>query len=168
MMSFLVWLESTSVGTFVRESRSLLAYPTFTVLHTFGLSIVVGISAMIAARLLGIASGIPLAPLRKLFPVIWFGFIINLISGSGLAAAAATTTIPNPLFVAKIMLVIVAVFIVWRLQVTVFSDPDVDNKPLDSRSTLLGGALLCVWLFAMICGRLIGYTVDLLPPLIGP
>jgi hypothetical protein len=93
--------------------------------------------------------------------------VINLISGSGLAAAAASTTIPNPLFVAKITLVIVAVILVRRLQVTVFNDPDIDSKPLDPRSKVLGGALLCVWLFAMICGRLIGYTVDLLPPLIG-
>jgi uncharacterized membrane protein len=167
-MSFLLWLEQTGVGQFVRESRSLLGYPTFTVLHTFGLSVVVGISAMIAVRLAGIAPGIPLAPLRSLFPIVWAGFVINLISGSGLAAAAASTTIPSPMFVAKITFVIIAVVLLRKLQVSVFNDPDVDKKPLDKKSKLMGGALLCVWLFAMICGRLIGYTVDVLPPLIGP
>jgi len=167
-MSFLLWLEQTGVGRFVRESQSLLGYPTFTVLHTFGLSVVVGISAMIAARLVGIAPGIPLSPLKKLFPIIWFGFVINLISGSGLAAAAASTTIPSPMFVAKITFVIIAVVLLRKLQVGVFNDPEVDNKPLEKSTKVLGGALLGVWLFAMICGRLIGYTVDLLPPLIGP
>ena len=86
-MSVLLWLESTGVGTFVREHPSLLAYPTFTVLHTIGLAIVVGLSTVVAARTVGFAPSIPLAPLNKLFPIIWFGFGINLISGGGLAAA---------------------------------------------------------------------------------
>jgi hypothetical protein len=161
-MSFLLWLESTQFGTFVREGRSLLAYPTFTVLHTFGLAIVVGISAVIGARLTGVAPTIPLAPLKRLFPIIWFGFAINTFSGSGLAAASATKTLINPLFIAKIIFVFAAVAVMRVLQVRVFRDPDVDNKPLDQRSKVLGGSLLVLWLLAMIAGRLIGYTNDLL------
>ena len=166
-MSLLLWLESTGVGTFVREHQSLLAYPTFTALHTVGLSIVVGLSTIVAARITGFASTIPLSPLKKLFPIIWFGFGINLVSGSGLAAAAASTTIPNPLFLAKITCVIAGVAVMRVLQVRVFRDPQVDDKPVDRTSKLLAVSLLGLWLLAMISGRLIGYTVDLLPPLIG-
>ena len=163
-MSFLLWLESTSIGTFVREGQSLLAYPTFTVVHTMGLSIVVGISGVIAARVAGLAPTTPLAPLKKLFPIIWFGFGLNLISGSGLAMASAAKTLPNAFFLTKICAVIVAVIILRRLQVKVFRDPEVDNKPLDSTSRLLGMSLLALWLVAMIAGRLIGYSVDLIAP----
>ena len=163
-MSFLLWLESTSIGTFVREGQSLLAYPTFTVVHTVGLSIVVGISGVIGARLAGLAPTIPLAPLRRLFPIIWFGFALNLISGSGLAMASAAKTVPNPFFLTKIFCVITAIVILRMLQVKVFRDPEADNKPLDSRSRLLGMALLCLWVIAMIAGRLIGYSVDLVAP----
>ena len=108
-MSFLLWLESTGFGTFIRESESLLAYPTFSTVHTMGLSIIVGLSSVVGLRLLGFAPTMRLAPLKKLFPVIWFGFVINLFSGSGLAAAGATTILPNPLFIAKIIFVIAAV-----------------------------------------------------------
>ncbi|MGH9786729.1 MAG: hypothetical protein ACRD88_21375 [Terriglobia bacterium] len=167
-MSFLLWLESTGFGTFVREDRSLLAYPTFTVLHTFGLSIVVGISAIIGFRLTGLAPTIPLAPLKRLFPVIWFGFAINTFSGSGLAAASATKTLINPLFIAKIIFVLAAVAVMRKLQVGVFRDPQVDDKPLDKKTKILGASLLCLWLFAMIAGRLIGYTNDLLNTAGGP
>ena len=163
-MSFLMWLESTSFGTFVREGQSLLAYPTFTVVHTVGLSIVVGISGIIGARLAGLAPTMPLAPLKRLFPIIWFGFALNLISGSGLAMAAATRTVPNPYFITKILCVIVAVVILRRLQVKVFGDPEVDNKPLDATTRMLGMSLLGLWVIAMIAGRLIGYSVDLIPP----
>lgn len=156
-MAFLLWLESTGFGTFVRESESLFAYPTFIVLHTFGLSIVVGISVVVGTRLMGLAPTIPLAPLNKLFPIMWFGFAINLFSGSGLAAAAASTTIPNPLFIAKIIFVLTAVAVMVVLQVKVFRDPEVDDKPLDTMSKALGGSLLALWLLAMISGRLITY-----------
>ena len=156
-MSFLLWLESTGFGTFVRESESLFAYPTFIVLHTFGLSIVVGISVVVGTRLMGLAPTIPLALLNKLFPIMWFGFAINLFSGSGLAAAAASTTVPNPMFIAKIIFVLTAVAVMVVLQVKVFRDPEVDDKPLDTMSKALGGSLLALWLLAMISGRLITY-----------
>ena len=163
-MSFLLWLESTSIGTFVREGQSLLAYPTFTVVHTVGLSIVVGISGVMGARLAGLAPTMPLEPLRKLFPIIWFGFVLNLISGSGLAMASAVRTVPNPYFITKILCVITAIIILRKLQVKVFRDPEVDTKPLDSTSKLLGTSLLVLWVIAMIAGRLIGYSVDLIAP----
>jgi hypothetical protein len=129
-----------------------------------GLSIVVGISGTIAARLAGLARTTPLAPLKRLFPIIWFGFGLNLISGSGLAMASAAKTLPNPFFLTKIFVVILAVIILRRLQVTVFQDPEVDSKPLDSTSRVLGVSLLALWLIAMIAGRLIGYSVDLISP----
>ena len=156
-MSFLVWLEATGFGTFVRESSSLLAYPTFSTVHTIGLSIIVGLSTVVALRLMGFASTMRLAPLKKLFPAMWFGFAINLVSGSGLAAAAATTTIPNPMFIAKITFVLAAVAVLRVLQVRVFRDPDPESKPVDSTTKFLAGLMLCLWLFGMITGRVIAY-----------
>lgn len=163
-MSFLLWLEATRIGTFVREGQSLLAYPTFTVVHTIGMSIIVGISAVMAARLLGMAPTIPLAPLRRLFPIMWFGFGLNLLSGTGLAMASASKTIPNPYFQTKMVCVIGAVIVLRVLQVKVFRDPQVDDKPVPYLGKALSASLLALWLIAMIAGRLIGYSVDLISP----
>jgi hypothetical protein len=156
-MSILSWLEATGFGTFVRESESLLAYPTFSTLHTIGLSIIVGLSTIVAARILGFASTIRLAPLRKLFPIMWVGFAVNLFSGTGLALAAATTTLPNPLFLMKMTSVIVAVVLLRMLQVRVFRGPDAGKNPVDGTSAALAGFLLFLWMSAMIAGRMIAY-----------
>ena len=156
-MSILLWLESTGFGTFVRESESLLAYPTFSTIHTIGLAIIVGLSTVVAVRLMGFAPTMRLAPLKKLFPIMWFGFAINLVSGSGLAAAAATETLPDPMFIAKITCVLGAVVILRVLQVKVFRDPEVENKPLNATNKFLAGSLLCLWLLGMITGRVIAY-----------
>jgi hypothetical protein len=123
-----------------------------------GMAVIVGISSVVALRLTGFAPTIPLAPLRRLFPIMWIGFAINLFSGSGLAAAAATTTIPNPLFITKMTCVLSAVTVMAVLQRKVFRDPELDQKPVSAMSKALGVLLLILWLFGMIAGRLIGYT----------
>ena len=46
-----------------------------------GLAFFVGISSAIALRILGVAPGLPLAPFRKLYPVMWLGFFFNAVSG---------------------------------------------------------------------------------------
>jgi hypothetical protein len=157
-MSVLEWIEATRLATFVRESLSLLAYPTFSTLHTTGLGIIVGLSSMVSFRLLGFAPTIPLPPLRRLFPVMWFAFGINLFSGSGLLTAAATRLATHPLFVVKLICVFAAVAVLGVLQVKVFRDPELGNKPLDRWSKILAVALLALWLLSIIFGRLTAYT----------
>lgn len=157
-MSFLLWLESTTVATFVRESVSLLAYPSFSTAHTVGMGTIIGLSTVVGLRILGFAPTLPLAPLNKLFPTMYFAFAVNLCSGSGLLAAAATKLAPHPLFIFKIICVFSAVAILRVLQVRVFRDPELGNKPLDTRSKVLAGSLLVLWLLAIIGGRLTAYT----------
>ena len=89
---------------------------------------------------------------------MWVGFAVNLFSGTGLALAAASTTIPNPLFITKMTCVLSAVAIMAVLQVKVFRDPEIDDKPVSKRSKTLAALMLGLWLVGMISGRLIGYT----------
>lgn len=79
--------------------------------------------------------------------------------------ASAAKTVPNPFFLTKIFAVIVAVTILRVLQVRIFRDPDVDNKPLAPMGRMLGISLLALWMIATIAGRLIGYSVDLISPI---
>lgn len=155
---FLLWLELTTFGTFVRESTSTLGYPTFIVLHTVGLAVVVGTSTIVGARVLGFAKSIPLEPMGWLFPLIWIGFAVNTFSGSGLAAATATGQFTNPIFIMKMTFVILAVTCLRWLQKRVFINPD-GIKEVDSTTTkALAGAMLGFWMLAMIAGRLIAYA----------
>lgn len=156
--NFLLWLELTRFGTFVRESTSALGYPTFIVLHTVGLAVVVGTSTIVAIRVLGLANTIPLQPLGRLFPLMWFGFGINLFSGSGLAAATATGQFANPIFIAKLIFVLGGVICMRSLQKILFQSGMGDEDAVPPKARRLAGSLLGFWLLAMVSGRLIAYA----------
>ena len=108
-MEFLAWLEGSGVGTWVRESLSLWAYPSIIALHALGLALLVGINTAIDLRILGFAPRLPLAPLQKFFPVMWFGFSVNALSGILLTVANATRVLTSPVFYVKLLFISLAV-----------------------------------------------------------
>src|SRR5229473_574931 len=96
MMDFLASIEHSGFSMWVRESNSLLAYPLVLFLHTVGMGVVAGISAFIALRILGCAHEVPLADVRKMYPYMWAGFILNTVTGIVLFLIDATTKIIDP------------------------------------------------------------------------
>ena len=80
-MAFLEWLESLSYSVWVRESPSLWAFPALLFVHTLGMSLVAGGAAVISFALLGLWPKTAIRPLERLYPVMWFGFAINLFTG---------------------------------------------------------------------------------------
>ena len=159
-MGILEFLEQTALSTFIRESSSLLAFPTFLAFHTLGLSLLVGANCIVAIRVLGIAPGIPLQPLKRLFPFMWAGFIITLLSGGGLAAAKATTLLVNPILLVKLVLIAAALPLMWLLDKKVFRDPN--YKETESRNgRVLAVLLIVLWTAIMTSGRLIAYSMTI-------
>src|SRR5262249_12229015 len=101
-MDFLARLEQSGFSTWVRESPSVWAYPTVLFLHTVGLGFLVGPSMVIDLRVLGFSRDLPLEPMKRFFPLMYFGFWINAASGLVLVMIDATTMLVNPLFYIKI------------------------------------------------------------------
>jgi hypothetical protein len=157
-MGLLEFLEQTALATFIRESSSLLAFPAFLCLHTLGLSIVVGANTLVAIRVLGVASSIPLQPLQRLFPFMWVGFVLTVISGAGLAIAKATTLMVNPILLVKLVLIVFAAIIMWSLDKKVFRRPSVLKKAEPGDGRMMAAALIVLWTLVMIAGRLIAYS----------
>jgi hypothetical protein len=81
MMELLASIENSGFATWVREAPSVLAYPTVLALHTFGMAFLVGTNAAIDLRILGVAPGLPLAPMERFFRVMLLGFWVNAVSG---------------------------------------------------------------------------------------
>jgi hypothetical protein len=161
-MHFLADIEQSGFATWVRESDSLLAYPTILFAHTVGLGLLVGMSMAIDLRLLGFAPTTSLAPMRKFFPIMFIGFWISAISGLALAAADATTMLVNPVFIVKmafIVLGMVNVRIIWK---RVFGSPEPEKNPF-LRARLLAGTSLFLWVCAITAGRLTAYLGQTLP-----
>ena len=90
MSDLLAQMEASGLGTWVRESPSIWAYPTILTLHSIGLGIVVGASMIIDLRLIGRARALEMADLSALFPVIWWAFAVNALTGVLLFIADAT------------------------------------------------------------------------------
>ena len=109
MADFLLWLEATAMSTWLRESLSPLAFPTVLTLHTVGMGFLVGTNAAVDLRVLGVASQMPLKPMERFFPVMWFGFGVNAFSGVLLLIAYPTKAVTNPLFYVKLMVIGLAV-----------------------------------------------------------
>jgi len=156
-MAFFAWLEQSSVGMWVNGSDSVLAYPSILLLHTIGLSLIVGVNIVIDLRLLGFARQMPVSPLQKFYPLAWSGLIINALSGSLLFSAKATGFVINPAFYVKMSSIAVAIFVFATMKTQVFGDPLLDQRPIQTRAKVLAFASLTLWLIALSAGRWIAY-----------
>jgi hypothetical protein len=156
-LQFLTYLEQTGFSIWVRESRSLFSYPGILLLHTYGMAIVVGLIAGIDLRILGFAPALPLAPMRKLLPIMWVAFWLNAATGTILMVVDATTKLRNPDFFVKMGFILVAVIVQRLIEKRVFRDPDVD-APLTTNAKMLAAASLVCWLGAITAGRLLAYV----------
>jgi hypothetical protein len=159
MSAFLAWLEMLPTSIFVRESASLFAFPGFLFVHTLGVSIVAGGSAILALALIGVWPSSSLRPLERLYPIIWFGFWINLITGVGLLLADASTKGTNPVFWMKMVCVVAGVVLMARIRRQVFSAPAAGaDAPVPAQAKVLAWASLVCWFGAIVAGRLIAYV----------
>ncbi|HEX4997412.1 MAG TPA: hypothetical protein VFY29_04265 [Terriglobia bacterium] len=150
-------IENTALAAWIRESPSVFAFAGILLLHTIGMGLVVGICAGLDLRILGVAREIPLAPMRRFFPVLWVGFFLNAATGLLLLYADLSTKLINPDFWAKIVFIALAVVTLLRLKKLVFNDPDIDHKPLPANAKLLAFISLILWIGAVTAGRLMAY-----------
>ena len=152
MASVLAQLEQSGVATWIRESGVLYGYPLILFLHTLGLSTVVGMSAAIDLRLLGVASNIPLASLDRLFGVMWAGFALTAATGVLLFVSDATKHASNPAFFVKLAFVAGGVATLALVRSRVFHG--------QQRGAVLAAASLGCWLIALTAGRLMAYVSE--------
>jgi hypothetical protein len=157
-MEFLNWLESLSYSTWVRESPSLWAFPALLFVHTLGMSLVAGGSMVISMALLGLWPKTAIKPLERLYPVMWFGFCINLFTGVSIFLKDASIYGRNFDLYVKLVFVIFGVALIKIMRKQVFGDPTLDNGPVPSRMKMLAWASLTCWFCAIVAGRLIAYV----------
>jgi hypothetical protein len=168
MWELLETIENSGFATWVRETPSVFGYSTVLALHTFGMAFLVGLSGVIAARVLGIIPGLPLAPLERFFPLIILGFWVNAVTGvclrrlkssafGGEESLARIRTISTGKFWAGAMLAFWGIAIVAG-RLTAYSN-------FVRRQTALATVIAVALLFAVRhVVRLIGRRLRLLPP----
>jgi hypothetical protein len=152
------YLQNMALADWVRSSPSIFAYTMVLTAHAVGLAIVVGVNTLIALRLLGVAPGIPLAGLPRLYGVVWFGFCINAVSGFLLFIAEAHSMAGMVAFWTKLAFVAAGMVIVVLLKRRYFADTASVNAGVVTRTgrNLAIWSLAC-WYLALVVGRLTGY-----------
>jgi uncharacterized membrane protein len=168
-VSFFIWLEETPVSVWIRESPELFAFPFILYLHTLGLALVAGLSSAIALSILALPGQRLRPPLDRLFPFIWIGLAINVLSGIALLIAYPAKALTNPVFYIKLTAIAIAVAIVAWLQRQCLDGPAIAHW--DGSVTLAASparlkraawCLLGLWLVATVTGRLLAYTYSIL------
>jgi hypothetical protein len=156
-MNILSSLEASSFSMWLLGSNSIWAYPTVLTLHTFGMMVLVGASAMLDLRLLGFGRGIPLDSIKPLFRVMWAAFVLNAVTGSMLFAADATKRGTSVIFLVKLLLVAAGVVTIVLIKREVYGK---NPSPVTVSGTarLLAIASLLVWSAAITAGRLLAYV----------
>jgi len=150
-------MEASGLGTWVRESPSIWAYPTILTLHSIGLGIVVGASVVIDLQLLGRARGLKRADLTALFPVIWWAFAVNAITGVMLFIGDATRKSAQPVFYIKLACIAVALIVTLRMRKLAETAAVSGSDPQFGSDPVLAVLSLVLWLGAIAAGRLMAY-----------
>src|SRR5215467_12783861 len=105
-MEFLAWLEQTDGSVWLRESD--WGHPIILCFHAVGMAMVVGISLMYSARILGYAKDFPVSAFDRLFGLAWFGFAVNAVSGILLFFGEPRRLMDTPAFWIKMILIVCA------------------------------------------------------------
>jgi len=153
--SLLKRIDHAEFPTYLRESE--YGFVFFLTLHILSMSCLVGANSIVSMRLLGVASSIPLQPLRRLFPVMWAGFIGADLSGVCIGLAHASTRLWNPIFAVKLAIIFIAAPVMWKMQKTIFDDTRSEGR-LPPNARKLAAAQLILWLSVLVAGRLIAYS----------
>ena len=156
-MNILSSLEGSSFSMWLLGSNSIWAYPTVLTLHTFGMMVLVGASAMLDLRVLGFGRGIPLDSMKTLFRVMWVAFWLNAVTGSMLFAADATKRGTSVIFLVKLLFVAAGVLTIVFIKREVYGK---NPSPItvSSAAKRLAIASLLVWSAAITTGRLLAYV----------
>src|SRR5215467_13750728 len=142
MWDFLESIENSGFATYIRETPTWPAYSTVLALHTFGMAFLVGLSGVIALRVLGVVPELPLTPLKKLQPVIIIGFWVNAITG--------------------IILTTLAIRSLVKMRRHAFADSAVaDNAIASPEARRWAKSMLFFWGLAVLGGRLTAYATNI-------
>ncbi|HWF07670.1 MAG TPA: hypothetical protein VG297_04350 [Bryobacteraceae bacterium] len=159
MHDFLNSVEQSSLSIWIRESGSIWSFPTILLLHTLGMSIVAGGSAIVDLVLLGFwPVKMSVRPLDKYFPLIWAGFWLNAVTGTLLLMADATAKLTNTDFYVKMAFIFAGVAVLYQMRRKVFADPLLDRGVVSGTAKGLAWASLICWFAAITAGRLLAYV----------
>jgi len=159
MQEFLESIENNGLVSYIRETPSVLGYSTVLAFHTFGMAFLVGLSSVIALRVLSVVPELPLSPLKKLMPIVVIGFWVNAVTGVILTSLAIVSLSRNWDFYVKLASIVVAIVALIKMRRYAFADPNArDDAPSPPEARRWAKVMLLFWGLAVLGGRLTAYA----------
>ena len=155
MEAYFEWLQGLAVPRWIAESDSIWGFPTVLFLHSVGMGLSAGTAFVVALRLLGAGSPLPVSSLRVMRTIFWSGFVLNVVTGSLLFAAHATQTGFIPMYYAK--LVLIATGTLLFVPIGRFLD-DAGDSAVPGSIKAFAALSIAVWIGVITTGRLIAYV----------
>lgn len=163
-----MWSAFDQSGFALAIQSSTWAYPALLAAHGLGMAVVVGLTMVVALRILGFPKGAPLGGYLGTLPYLVAAFLVNAASGLALFVADATTLAANPSFQIKLIAITLGLLAVWRMYATAVgpaarldtASPTGDATGfIPSRSAKAMAVLsLLIWsLSVIVSGRLVAY-----------
>jgi hypothetical protein len=154
--------QALQAAPWARElAGSIWVYPLVNTAHIVGIALLFGAIVPLDLRLLGCWRSVALQPLRRvLLPMAMGGFALAASSGALLFATRATEYLAQPLFVAKLGLILAALMNAAWLRATPGRRDDNGaraNVGTPIRWKAAGLLSMTLWLAVITAGRLIGY-----------
>jgi|APLak6261674355_1056100.scaffolds.fasta_scaffold00383_12 hypothetical protein len=159
LIEFAQLLNDSELGTALRES--VYAFPIVEGLHLIGLSLSVGLILFVDLRLLGwflvdVSVEDVMRPLR---PWLLGGFAVTIVTGILLFVAAAAKIMLLPVFIFKLLFIVLAGINAWWFEYRWGRRVDEwgDQSGLPQGVRIAGFTSLALWSLVVIAGRLIPY-----------
>ena len=156
MESVLAALEATSIASTLRASR--WGYAAVNTAHILGFSLLIGAIIPLNLRLLGLWPHVPIEALaRILVPVAATGLILAIAAGALLFSVRAEEYAALDVF--RLKLVLIAVGALSALELHRLYGMRLAGATQGRRTAHALISIAC-WTGAIVCGRLIAFTID--------
>lgn len=157
--TFSIWLSQTDLSLAARGGVPWL-WPASETLHFVGMAMLIGIVGLIDLRMLGIAKGLPLRPLRRLLPWGIAGFVLNVMTGFLFFAGDPFQYIDNKVFWAKLVFIGLAGLNVLLFYATGLSrrvDEVGQGDDVPGGAKMVAAASLFLWFGVLFWGRMLPF-----------
>jgi hypothetical protein len=158
------FIEESAIAESIREGDT--PFPFIESVHVVAICLVVGSILVLDLRLTGVASmHRPAGRLaRAILPITWAAFALAAASGSLLFVSNATKYLGNGFFVAKMILIGAAglnMIIFHAIGARDLQQWEKDASP-PLRARIAGAVSILLWIAVVVCGRMIGFTLQVL------
>jgi hypothetical protein len=157
---FCDWLSQTPISMTFQSVQWII--PMVQSVHILAIAIVMSSVIMVDLRLMGLMghtqsiSGLA----RRFLPWVWWSLLVLLVTGAILITAEPRRDLLNPVFQAKMALLVVAMAVTAVFQTTVARNMEIWDLSPSKRSGAWVTAVLSllVWTAIVGCGRWIAYV----------